>query len=98
MSISVARISFTMFIGCASRSLNTDSMTDISVAVVSRPQKALQSFTTRPAPITSEPRLMVPATNGTYERGSNTHSSSSGQHEMRKVAPADMHSAKAPHP
>ena len=38
-------------------------MTDISVDVVSRPQKAHQSLTTIPAPITSEPRLMVPIAN-----------------------------------
>lgn len=44
-----------------SPSLNTLSMTDISVLVVSRPQKALQSFTTIPAPIKSLPRFTVPA-------------------------------------
>ena len=66
VSMRLARISFTMLDGWASRSLNTDSTTDISVAVVSRPQNALQSFTSSPAPITSEPRLMVPATNGTW--------------------------------
>lgn len=69
VSMRVALISFTMASGCASRSLNTDSMTDISVDVVSRPQNALQSFTTRPAPMTSEPRLMVPATSGTWRAG-----------------------------
>ena len=47
----LARISFTMLLGCASRSLNTDSMTLSSVAVVSQPQKAAQSFATSPAPI-----------------------------------------------
>jgi hypothetical protein len=36
-------------------------MTLISVAVVSRPVNAHQSFTTRPAPITSDPRFTVPA-------------------------------------
>lgn len=41
--------------------LNVASMTLISVAVVSRPVNAHQSFTTRPAPMTSEPRLTVPA-------------------------------------
>ena len=41
--------------------LNVASMTLISVAVVSRPVNAHQSLTTRPAPITSEPRLTVPA-------------------------------------
>lgn len=39
-------------------------MTLISVAVVSRPVKAHQSLTTRPAPMTSEPRLTVPAFRG----------------------------------
>lgn len=48
--------------GCAvSPSLNTLSMTDSSVLVVSRPQKAHQSLTTIPAAITSLPRLTVPA-------------------------------------
>jgi len=41
------------------------SMTEISVAVVSMPVNAAQSLTTRPAPITSDPRLIVPATSGT---------------------------------
>ena len=44
-----------------SDSLKTPSMTDISVLVVLKPQKALQSFTKRPAPITSLPLLTVPA-------------------------------------
>lgn len=48
--------------GCAiSPSLNTLSMTDSSVLVVSRPQNAHQSLTTIPAAITSLPRLTVPA-------------------------------------
>lgn len=48
--------------GCAvSLSLNTLSMTDSSVLVVSRPQNAHQSLTTIPAAITSLPRLTVPA-------------------------------------
>lgn len=37
------------------------SITEISVAVVSKPQNAAQSFTTKPPPITSLPRLTVPA-------------------------------------
>ena len=41
--------------------LKVASITLISVAVVSKPVKAHQSFTTRPAPITSEPRFTVPA-------------------------------------
>ena len=50
--------------GCPSFSLNTDSITEISVDVVSCPTKAAQSLTTTPAPITSEPRFTVPATRG----------------------------------
>lgn len=41
--------------------LKVASITLISVAVVSRPVNAHQSFTTRPAPMTSDPRLTVPA-------------------------------------
>lgn len=41
--------------------LNAASITLISVAVVSSPVNAHQSLTTRPPPITSEPRLIVPA-------------------------------------
>lgn len=41
--------------------LNAASITLISVAVVSSPVNAHQSLTTRPAPMTSEPRLTVPA-------------------------------------
>lgn len=41
------------------------SATLSSVAVVSTPANAAQSFTTRPAPMTSEPRLTLPATSGT---------------------------------
>lgn len=47
--------------GCASLSLKTLSITDISVDVVSMPQNALQSLTTMPAAITSDPLLTVPA-------------------------------------
>lgn len=39
----------------------TDSITDISVDVVSIPAKAHQSFATNPAPITSLPLFTVPA-------------------------------------
>ena len=52
-SMRLALMSLTMFIGCASRSLKTDSITESSVDVVSSPQKAAQSLTTIPAPITS---------------------------------------------
>ena len=54
MSVAIA-------LGWASPSLNTFSITDSSVAVVSSPQKAIQSFTTIPAPKTSLPRFTVPA-------------------------------------
>ena len=40
------------------------SMTEISVAVVSKPQKQLQSLTTKPEPINSLPRFTVPAIKG----------------------------------
>lgn len=48
-SMSDARMSCTMLEGCASRSLNTLSITLSSVDVVSSPQNAAQSFTTSPA-------------------------------------------------
>ena len=47
--------------------LNAASMTLISVAVVSSPVNAHQSFTTRPAPKTSDPRFTVPAFARTYQ-------------------------------
>ena len=65
LSIKVDLISCPIAEGCASFSLNTDSITDISVEVVSCPANAHQSLTTIPAPITSLPRFTVPATNGT---------------------------------
>jgi hypothetical protein len=43
--------------------LNVASITLVSVAVVSIPVKAHQSLTTSPAPMTSDPRLTVPAWN-----------------------------------
>lgn len=51
--------------GRGSLSLKTLSTTDTSVAVVSDPQKAVQSLTTMPAETTSLPLLTVPATMGT---------------------------------
>jgi len=51
------------------------SMTEISVEVVSNPQKAAQSFTTRPDPITSLPLFIVPAHKGTYKRLESSSSS-----------------------
>ena len=65
LSINVDLISWAMADGCASFNLNTNSMTDISVDVVSCPANAHQSLTTIPAPITSLPRFTVPATKGT---------------------------------
>lgn len=59
-------ISSTMALGWASLSLKTLSITESSVAVVSEPQNAVQSFTVIPAAITSLPRLTVPATKGTW--------------------------------
>lgn len=56
-------------------SRNVASMTDTSVAVVSSPAKAHQSFTTIPAPMTSDPRLTVPATSGTCSREDSSSSS-----------------------
>ena len=61
LSISDARIVVAMDDGWASFSLNTLSITDNSVDVVSRPQKEHQSLTTIPAAITSDPRFTVPA-------------------------------------
>lgn len=49
-------------------SLKMLSTTWTSVAVDSNPQKATQSLTTSPAPMTSEPLLMVPAHSGTWRR------------------------------
>jgi len=51
--------------GRGSLSLKTLSTTDTSVAVVSDPQKAVQSLTAMPAETTSLPLLTVPATMGT---------------------------------
>lgn len=52
----------------ASVNLNTASTTDNSVAVVSKPQNALQSFATSPLATTSLPLFTVPAHNGIYRR------------------------------
>ena len=65
LSIREALISLLICEGWESFSLNTDSMTESSVEVVSWPVKAHQSLTTIPAPITSAPLLIVPATRGT---------------------------------
>ena len=55
------RISVVIAAGVASFNLKTLSTTEISVDVVSRPQKADQSLTTIPAPTTSDPLFTVPA-------------------------------------
>lgn len=60
-SISDARSVLDTLVGCASLSLNTLSITEISVDVELIPTNALQSFTTQPAPSTSLPRFTVPA-------------------------------------
>ena len=76
VSIRDARISFTIFEGLLLRSLNTLSMTLSSVAVVSNPQKAAQSFATMPAPTTSLPLFTVPATRGTCKSDDSSSRSS----------------------
>ena len=58
-----------------SPNLKMASITESSVAVVSVPQKAVQSFTTMPAAITSEPLLTVPAQRGIYRRVESSSSS-----------------------
>lgn len=76
VSIREALISLTILLGWASRSLNTLSITESSVAVVSNPQKAVQSLTTKPAPMTSLPLFTVPATSGTCNNDDNSSKSS----------------------
>ena len=68
LSIRESLIVVAIALGCASLSLNTLSMTDSSVLVVSSPVKAHQSFTTIPAAMTSLPRFTVPAC-GVPEKG-----------------------------
>ena len=65
LSINESLIWVLMALGWASPNLNTLSMTDSSVDVVSIPQKPIQSLTTIPAAMTSLPLLTVPATRGT---------------------------------
>lgn len=64
-SIKEDLMSLTIVLELAPPSLKMPSTTLISVEVVSMPQKADQSFTTMPAPITSLPLFTVPATRGT---------------------------------
>lgn len=66
LSMRDARMVVAIAEGWISFNLKTLSITDSSVDVVSMPQKEHQSFTTMPAAITSEPRLMVPACNTHY--------------------------------
>ncbi len=61
LSNSDALMLLAMADGWPSPNLNTLSMTDSSVLVVSKPQKEAQSLTTMPAPTTSLPLLTVPA-------------------------------------
>ncbi len=61
LSMRESLMSEAMALGCASPSLKTLSITDNSVLVVSKPQNAVQSFTTIPAAITSLPLFTVPA-------------------------------------
>lgn len=56
--------------------LNMPSTTEISVEVVSKPQNAHQSLATRPADMTSDPLLIVPATKGTCNNDDNSSKSS----------------------
>lgn len=70
LSMRESRMLVAMVLGLASFSLKTLSITDSSVLVVSRPQKAHQSFTTIPAAITSLPRFTVPACQVMAQRGS----------------------------
>lgn len=60
-SISDALNELDTLVGCASFSLNTLSITEISVDVELIPTNALQSLTMQPAPSTSLPRFTVPA-------------------------------------
>lgn len=63
-------------LGTRLRSLNTFSMTEFSVAVVSKPTNADQSFATSPAPTTSLPRFTVPAIRGTWSSDDSSSRSS----------------------
>lgn len=57
------------------------STTDSSVLVVSKPQNAIQSLTNRPAPMTSLPRLTVPAWEDS-ERTSNQQDGGEGREKQ----------------
>lgn len=61
LSIKLALMLVVIFEGAVSFNLNTDSITVNSVAVVSNPAKAHQSFTTTPEATTSLPLFTVPA-------------------------------------
>ena len=61
LSNSASRISVCRVEGFPSPILKMFSMMETSVAVVSWPQKAIQSLTTKPAAITSLPLFTVPA-------------------------------------
>lgn len=72
-----------------SRRFNTFSTTLNSVAVVSRPQKADQSFTTNPAPITALPRFTVPAATGTCNKDESSCCSSTDVFGCKRAPPLD---------
>ena len=74
--------------------LNAASMTLISVAVVSSPVKAHQSFTTRPAPKTSDPRFTVPAFAWTYQIARPTSKISSETRHIPQEGPGASYSAR----
>ncbi|KVI02994.1 hypothetical protein Ccrd_018714, partial [Cynara cardunculus var. scolymus] len=76
VSINDFLISLAISVGWVSLNLKTFSITDSSVAVVSDPQNAVQSFTIKPPAMTSLPRLTVPATNGTWRRVESSSKSS----------------------
>ena len=76
VSMSDALISVSIVPGAASLSFNTLSITDSSVAVVSKPANAAQSLATSPPPITALPRFTVPATSGTWRREESSSRSS----------------------
>ena len=83
LSMREDRICVVIADGWASLSLKMLSTTEISVEVVSRPQKAHQSFTTIPAPTTSEPRFTVPACEQ-HQRTSENKSNSKTQQSHAK--------------
>ena len=70
------RISLAMRVADCPPNLKIPSTTLISVEVVSNPQNALQSLASNPAPMTSLPLLIVPATRGTCSSDESSSKSS----------------------